>query len=394
MSEFFNTRLGEAVEFIKNGTTATQLKIKSSKAVTRIETIAEGKVNLGKVGFVGDAEDIERYRLITGDILFSHINSIKHIGKTALIRGSEEIYNGMNLLQIRPNTRETDPSFLHELLRSDNFRAEVRRSAKQAVNQASISIAQLQELEICLPPLSEQKKIAEILSGIDRVINGYMKQLKHRKLFYGSFLDKEISVSKGTRNLVPIGEVAIQSKKKGIGDLPIYSVSVEHGMIRRDSLERSLISSLDQKDNLYASEGDFCYNMMRMWQGASGIAPKDCLVSPAYVVCRPTNAVLPEYLAITCRSKELIDKFRVSSRGITSDRWRLYYEDFAKIEIPLPDKSEQSAIITRNKALLGSTYKLEEYLQKAIRLKESISSDLLSGRKRVSDARILEGVGI
>ena len=28
MSEFFNTRLGEAVEFIKNGTTATQLKIK------------------------------------------------------------------------------------------------------------------------------------------------------------------------------------------------------------------------------------------------------------------------------------------------------------------------------------------------------------------------------
>ena len=294
---------------------------------------------------------------------------------------------------LRSKKNISDPRFIFHVINSEIATRQLNALVTGS-NYPAVNVTQVADLLIPIPPLPEQKKIAEILSGIDRVINGYMKQLKHRKLFYGSFLDKEISVSKSTRNLVPIGEVAIQSKKKGIGDLPIYSVSVEHGMIRRDSLERSLISSLDQKDNLYASEGDFCYNMMRMWQGASGIAPTDCLVSPAYVVCRPTNAVLPEYLAITCRSKELIDKFRVSSRGITSDRWRLYYEDFAKIEIPLPDKSEQSAIITRNKALLGSTYKLEEYLQKAIRLKESISSDLLSGRKRVSDARILEGVGI
>lgn len=284
---------------------------------------------------------------------------------------------------LRSKTNTSDPRFIFHAINSEIVTRQLNALVTGS-NYPAVNATQVAELLIPLPPLPEQKKIAEILSGIDRVINGCLKQLKHRRLFHGSFLNKEFSVSTGDRNLVSIGEVAILSKKKGIGDLPIYSVSVEHGMIRRDSLERSLISSLDQKENLYASEGDFCYNMMRMWQGASGIAPEDCLVSPAYVVCRPTNAILPEYLAIACRSKELIDKFRVSSRGITSDRWRLYYEDFAKIEIPLPSKSEQSAIVARNRAILGSTYKLEEYLQKAIQLKVSISSDLLSGHKRVS----------
>ncbi len=36
-----------------------------------------------------------------------------------------------------------------------------------------------------------------------------------------------------------------------------------------------------------AVKGDIAYNMMRMWQGAIGVAPVDGLISPAYVVARP-----------------------------------------------------------------------------------------------------------
>jgi type I restriction enzyme, S subunit len=42
-----------------------------------------------------------------------------------------------------------------------------------------------------------------------------------------------------------------------------------------------------------AVKGDLAYNMMRMWQGAVGVAPEDGLISPAYVVATPrdgTNA--------------------------------------------------------------------------------------------------------
>jgi type I restriction enzyme, S subunit len=40
----------------------------------------------------------------------------------------------------------------------------------------------------------------------------------------------------------------------------------------------------DRQKYKRALKGDIAYNMMRMWQGAVGIAPVDGLVSPAYVV--------------------------------------------------------------------------------------------------------------
>ena len=39
----------------------------------------------------------EKSKLLLGDILFSHINSSIHVGKTAIYEGEEEIYHGINL---------------------------------------------------------------------------------------------------------------------------------------------------------------------------------------------------------------------------------------------------------------------------------------------------------
>ena len=38
-------------------------------------------------------------------------------------------------------------------------------------------------------------------------------------------------------------------------------------------------------------QDDIAYNMMRMWQGASGLATEDGIVSPAYVVVRPKKMI-------------------------------------------------------------------------------------------------------
>ena len=395
MSEFFNTRLGVAVEFIKNGTTATQLKFKSSKAVTRIETIAEGEVNLGKVGFVGDTEDIERYKLITGDILFSHINSIKHIGKTAIIRGSEEIYNGMNLLQIRPNVRETNPSFLHALLRSDDFRAEVRRRAKQAVNQASISIAQLQELEICLPPLPEQKKIAEILSGIDKTLEITKRQTAtlealeiatRNELFENLAKEShserklsEIALAPITYGIVQPGDydpngiilVRGQDYLQGWGKKEFFKVSPKLS----DKYKRSLIQP---KDVLICIAGANT--------GDSSITPK--WISNANItqttarVRADTNIISPEFLLEFTKSRVGRERLMNYVRG--SAQPGLNLSDIEKIIIPIPGNDQQQQIsnsMDSLKKLILSSRKKEDYLKQ---IKKGLSSDLLSGRKRVS----------
>ena len=68
---------------------------------------------------------------------------------------------------------------------------------------------------------------------------------------------------------------------KGEEGLPIYSVTMYDGMVRRDSFDRNFYDIEDAAGNKKACKDDIAYNMMRMWQDALGVAPEECLVSPA-----------------------------------------------------------------------------------------------------------------
>ena len=163
-------KLRDILLLLRNGLTLRQRKEGNDYPVTRIETISEEKIDPSKLGYViGLSEkDIEEYRLIEGDILFSHINSLEHIGKTAIYEGVPGfLLHGMNLLLLRPDKNKVHPKFLLYLLRLFRTRKIFLIMAKKAVNQASINQTELGNLKIFLPSLEEQQKIASILSTID-----------------------------------------------------------------------------------------------------------------------------------------------------------------------------------------------------------------------------------
>ncbi|WP_419628093.1 hypothetical protein [Thiolapillus sp.] len=85
--------LGE-IASISNGLTADQSGDSNGLKVTRIETISEGCIDISKVGYIDRIEGVERFGLRIGDILFSHINSQSHIGKTALVEEDFDLYHG------------------------------------------------------------------------------------------------------------------------------------------------------------------------------------------------------------------------------------------------------------------------------------------------------------
>jgi type I restriction enzyme, S subunit len=158
--------LSEALETIKNGTTAKQLDVKKGKQVSRIETISNGFIDFEKTGYISDNDNIEGYLLKKGDILFSHINSLKHIGKTAYYNSERKLYHGMNLLLLRTNNNNLS-KYIFFLLNSETSRNFFRRVCKPAVNQASINQKEIGSYFVPLPPLPEQKQIATILSTVD-----------------------------------------------------------------------------------------------------------------------------------------------------------------------------------------------------------------------------------
>jgi type I restriction enzyme S subunit len=140
------------------------------------------------------------------------------------------------------------------------------------------------------------------------------------------------------------GDAFTHSKVKGETGLPIYSVTLDQGLVPRDSLVRKMGADAADDQNLRAKPGDLVYNMMRMWQGAVGVAHQDCMVSPAYVVISPKNSVSSDFFNYWFQNKRMLYLLWAFSHGLTSDRLRLYFNDFSRIPVGLPKPEEQSKI--------------------------------------------------
>ena len=160
---------GTLFRFIRNGMNVKQDKSGDGLPITRIETISDATVDGARVGFAGLAEaECRDWLLETGDILFSHINSVEHVGKCAVYRGEpEKLVHGMNLLCLRSDTTKLLPEFAKYLIRGTEFRTRLSNFTNKAVNQASVSIGNLKTIPVTVPPLEEQRRIAEVLDRAD-----------------------------------------------------------------------------------------------------------------------------------------------------------------------------------------------------------------------------------
>jgi type I restriction enzyme S subunit len=222
----------------------------------------------------------------------------------------------------------------------------------------------------------EQQKIAECLSSVDELIaaqarkvdalkthkKGLMQQLFPRegetqpRLRFPEFEDA------GEWEVRKAGSLFSNRVTKGEQGLPIYSVTMHDGMVRRDSLDRDYYDIEDAAGNKKACRNDIAYNMMRMWQGALGVAPEDCLVSPAYIVLAPVTGTVPEFFRYMFKMPATLHTLTAHSRGLTKDRLRLYYDDFARIALRCPAPNEQQRIAdclsSLDETILAQTQKL------------------------------------
>ena len=182
-----------------------------------------------------------------------------------------------------------------------------------------------------------------------------------------------------------LGELFRSRKEAGVSGLPVLSVTMNDGLVHRDTLGRKTDGRLAPDEHLLIRKGDLAYNMMRMWQGASGSAKQDGIVSPAYVVVTPSDSIDPTFASYWFKSARMIHLFRAYSYGITGDRLRLYYKDFAKIPVTVPSKNEQIRIGKTLAAADRAIARTEYLIDAKRRLKEGLDQQLLSGKFRLLD---------
>jgi type I restriction enzyme S subunit len=251
------------------------------------------------------------------------------------------------------------------LFRSRRIRAQIQEEA-QGTKVYAISATRLANVEVAFPgDETEQHKIADCLTSLDEVIAAQGRKVEALKA-HKKGLMQQLFPREG-ENLPRIrfpefrnvgeweerkaGTLFANRVNKGEEGLPIYSVTMHDGMVRRDSFDRNYYDIQEASGNKKACENDIAYNMMRMWQGALGVAPEDCLVSPAYIVLSPQKDVASRFFEYLFKLPASLLLLTSHSRGLTKDRLRLYYDDFARIPLRCPNEAEQQRIAACLRAL-------------------------------------------
>ena len=263
-------KLSDVTESIKNGYTYRADGSRDHRyKITRIESISSGVINTEKLGSSDEVN--ENYRLVDGDILFSHINSLPYIANTALYTADlGEIYHGMNLLNIRSRHEEIDSHFLLHLLKKESTRDWFRIIAKPAVNQASISTTEVGSFKFLIPGMEEQKKISSSLDNLDHLIT-----LHQRKYFiiYNNLITWE------QRKL---GEVFKEYSEKNHTELPALTIIQGGGTVKREESDRNLMYDESNLSNYKMVRKDDFIVHLRSFEGGLEKSLLDGIISPAY----------------------------------------------------------------------------------------------------------------
>ena len=173
--------IGDVLTLIQNGVNCKQDKSGVGQKITRIETIADSTINYERTGFAElNEKQRAKARLENGDILFSHINSPIHVGKTAIYDGNEPLFHGINLLRLR-TIEEVDSSYFNMFLISLFQSGYWKRTAKQSVNQASVNQTDIKSVPSPIPLSQYKNKLLRNLMQPLLLLIGQLWRLRKRK---------------------------------------------------------------------------------------------------------------------------------------------------------------------------------------------------------------------
>lgn len=253
-------KIGSIFTIIRNGASIKQTEGHQGIPITRIETISAGYIDSSKFGYANvEKGEYDHYFLRKGDILMSHINSWKHLGKTAIVKEDSEVIHGMNLLMLRPDSRVLYPDFVKYYFSTKEFKTQLNRISNQSVNQASFSVTNLKKLIIPIPPIETQKQIADILDKADALRRNDQELLQKydelaQAVFYEMFGDP-VKNEKGWNKKVLGKLLCIETKSvKPENTVGKHYIGLEN--IEKETGEVTISKEVDLKSNKFLFDSD------------------------------------------------------------------------------------------------------------------------------------------
>ncbi len=243
---------------------------------------------------------------------------------------------------------------------------------------------------IILPLPNEQKRIAEILTAQDRIIELKEKLLAEKQQQKKYLMQQLLTGKKRLSGFVDpwvekkLSALFSERSETKCEHLELLAITGTQGVIPRAQLDLKDNSSEDKSKYLRICVGDIGYNTMRMWQGVSAYSNYEGIVSPAYTILNPKNTINAKYFAYLFKMPAVVFLFYRFSQGLVDDTRNLKYENFKKISVSYPESiEEQNAIV----AILEKADEEIVIIQRAIeqekQKKKALMQLLLTGIVRV-----------
>jgi type I restriction enzyme S subunit len=149
------------------GLTASATERDTGSKFLRITDIREGSIDWENVPYCQCSQkDRKKYELKQGDIVFARTGSV---GNSCLIREAPPgAVFASYLIRIRPNRESVDPLYLSYFFLTPDYWQQIMRAAVGAIH-LGLNATKLKQLQVPLPPLPEQQRIAAVLARADRL---------------------------------------------------------------------------------------------------------------------------------------------------------------------------------------------------------------------------------
>lgn len=388
---------------MSNGSSAKQFNEKVGFPISRIETIWNETIDLNRVKYIKESSEeiIEKYGLLKNDILFSHINSNSHLGKTAIYKNQTKVLiHGINLLLLRPSSL-INAGFLLFQLRYIKIQGLFIKVAQQAVNQSSINQRKLKAFALNLPPLPIQRaivsKIEELFSDLDNGIGNLKKAQEQLKVYRQAVLKKafegigKVSFDK----IIEASQNGLSKRKGDIGEaVKVLRLSDITNLKIDNSSPRTIVLEKHEIKKYKLNKGDLIIIRVNGSIDLVGrfihVCKKNELELWAFCdhfirVTMNADKYLPKfyfYYFQVVKARRFIHQNMVSSAGQNT----VSQKTIKSVPVPLTSIKKQHQIVQEIESRLSVCDKVEESIEESLAKAEALRQSIL---KKAFEGKLL-----
>ncbi len=329
-----------------------------------------------------ESEDLSSYKYVrVGDLV---------LNKMKTWQGSLGVSPYEGIVSPAYFTFELSPSvfgpFIHHLLRSEPYIAMYGALSKGIrVGQWDLPYEEFRDIPVLLPPIEEQRRIAEYLDGFNKPLALMEAEEELLKEELKALLDDGFQNFVKTNPIVPLRKLVSQRDDYRLvrGDERYDLLGVRWyggGPFIRESVLGSESSATKLQE---VRAGTVIYNRLFAWKESFGVVPTDLegtFASSEFPMFECKDNLSAEFLNAFLLSPRVTSLITLQSQGASSisrSRWKEL--ELLKLEIPLPDIRTQRnfvALVNRRRDLLS---KIERRRETYIQLRDSMIENFLFG---------------